>query len=170
MSEDKRNHLIKSDYGSYDYFKKFIKDNPEIEITGTEYGEILRDFNSFQRERMATKGAQILFPSGLGKAELRKVKTEVKLDDDGEVIDNLPVNWKETRKLWRENPKAKEKNIRIKFTNEHTNGYTFRIYYLKGRAKFKNKSVYKIRFNRDLKRTLSESIFKGKIDAFINKF
>jgi len=33
---------------------------------------------------------------------------------------------------------------------------------------FKNKSIYKMQFNRTMKRQLSASIFAGKIDAFLN--
>ena len=99
--------------------------------------------------------------------ELRKVKTEVKIDEDGNIINKLPVNWKETNKLWKENPAAKEKGIKIRYTNEHTNGYTFKIFYLRSKANYNNKSMYQMQFNRDMKRTLSKSIFQGKIDAFL---
>lgn len=168
--EDKRNHLIKSDYGLRDYHRHFSKHNPDIVLSRTMYGDIIRDFNSHIRDRMSTKGAGFLIPCRLGRIDLRKTKPEVKIDEDGSVINNLPTNWKETRKLWAENPAAKEANIKIRFTNEHTDGYTFKVSYLKGRAIFKNKSIYKMRFNRDLKRNLSKSIFGGKIDAFINKY
>lgn len=169
MQEDKRNHLVKVDYGTNHYYADFLRKNPEYKgvITRAQFGDVLRDYNGFQRDRMATKGVEILFPAGLGMAELVKTKTEVKVDENGNVVNNLPVDWKRTRELWKERPDAKEKNIRIKFTNEHTDGYTFRIKYVKRRSKFKNKSIYKLRFNRELKRGLSKSIFEGKIDAFI---
>jgi len=168
--EDKRNHLVKSDFGVNNYYNAFVRENKDIEMSRGEYGQILKEFNSHIRERLATKGAGFILPCRLGRAELRKVKTEVKIDDNGDVVDNLPTNWKVTRELWRSNPDAKAKNIKIKFTNEHTDGYTFKVSYLKSKALFKNKSIYKIRFNRDLKRTLSRSIFAGRIDAFINQY
>ncbi len=169
MQEDKRNHRIKADYGTPDYYNYFVKNNPELAdmVSKREYGEILKEFNGFQRERLSNKGAHILFPSGLGYVELGKVKTEVKIDEEGKVVNNLPVDWKRTRELWRTHSEAKEKRTLIKFTNEHTEGYTFKVYYVRKRAKFKNKSIYRIRFNRQLKRDLSKSIFAGKIDAFL---
>lgn len=167
-NKDVRNHLVKSDYGVSDYYRFFKKNNPDINITRAEFGAIIKEFNSHTRDRMALKGAGFILPFRLGKVELRKVKTEVKIDEDGNVINQLPTNWKETRKLWKENPAAKDKGIKIKFTNEHTDGYTFKISYLRGKANFKNKTIYKIRFNRDLKRNLSASIFAGRIDAFLN--
>ena len=95
------------------------------------------------------------------------MQTEVKIDDDGNIINNLPINWRETRKLWAENDKAKEKKTKIRYTNEHTGGYTFRIFYRTSKANFKNKSIFKMKFNRTMKRQLSVSIFAGKIDAFL---
>ena len=99
---------------------------------------------------------------------MRKVKTEVKIGDDGKVINNLPVNWRETRKLWEENQAAKIKGTKIRYTNEHTDGHTFRIFYIRSKANYKNKSMYKLQFNREMKRQLSTSIFAGRIDAFLN--
>tara|TARA_R110000803_G_scaffold112187_1_gene180532 strand:+ start:197 stop:700 length:504 start_codon:yes stop_codon:yes gene_type:complete len=166
---ENRNHLIKCDYGANDYYKYFTENNLE-KVSRSLYGQVIKEFNGFLRDRMSDKGADIVLPFRLGRAELKKKKTEVKIDEDGKVINNLPTNWKATRDLWKENAEAKEKNIKIKFTNEHTGGYTFKISYLKGRATFRNKSIYKIRFNRTLKRNLSKSIFKGNIDAFINPY
>lgn len=166
--EDKRNHKVKSDYGVNDYFK-FFKKNYSSNIDRKTYGLVLKEFNSHVRDRLSKKGAGYVIPKRLGKIELRKVKTEVKIDEKGNIINRLPTNWQETRKLWRENPSAKEKKIKIKFTNEHTDGYTFRIVYLRSKANYKNKSIYKMRFNRDMKRNLSKSIFQGRIDAFLKE-
>jgi hypothetical protein len=166
--EDKRNHKIKTDYGSGDYYKHFIKETGATHISRAMFGSIIREFNTHVRDRISTKGAEYILPQRTGKIELRKVKTEVKIAEDGSIINNLPVNWKATRELWAESPRSKEKGTKIRYTNEHTDGHTFRIYYRKSKANFKNKSIYKMQFNRTMKRQLSASIFAGKIDAFLN--
>ncbi len=166
MKEDKRNHKIKSDYGMNDYYKSY-KSKSEKPVSKEVYSSIVKDFNSHVRKKMAIKGTEYVFPFRLGKMELRKIKTEVKIDKDGNIINKLPVNWKETNKFWEKNPEAKEKGIKIRYTNEHTDGYTFKIFYLRSKASYKNKSMYQMQFNRDMKRTLSKSIFQGKIDAFL---
>lgn len=168
QKKENRKHFIKSDYGSDDYYNYFKKNNKNDPITRKQFGEILKEFNSHLRDRISSKGAGIIFPARIGRVELRKTKTEVKVDEEGKIVNNLPTNWKATRELWRSNPEAKNKSIKIKFTNEHTGGYTFKVSYLKSKAAFKNKSIYKARFNRTLKRNLSKSIFQGKIDAFLN--
>jgi len=164
--KDNRSHIVKADYGTNDYYR-FYKKKYRTDVSRLIYGKIIREFNEHTRDRLSRKGAGYIIPNGLGKIELRKMKTEVKIDDDGSIINHLPTNWKETRKLWSENPKAREKRVKIKFTNEHTDGHMFRIVYLRSKATYKNKSVYKMRFNRTMKRDLSKSIFQGRIDAFL---
>jgi hypothetical protein len=149
-----------------DYYRAYSKES-NAPVDRTTYSSIIKEFNGYVRERISKKGAGYIFPYRLGKVELRKVKTEVKIDENGNVINNLPPNWKETWKLWNENPKAKEKGVKIRYTNEHTGGYTFRISYIRSKANFKNKSIYKMQFNRQMKRQLSKSIFAGRIDAFL---
>tara|TARA_R110000772_G_scaffold62137_2_gene139641 strand:+ start:3649 stop:4158 length:510 start_codon:yes stop_codon:yes gene_type:complete len=164
--KDNRSHIVKADYGTNDYYR-FYKKKYRTEVSRLTYGQIVREFNEHTRDRLSHKGAGYIIPNGLGKIELRKMKTEVKIDDDGAIINHLPTNWKETRKLWNENEKARQKRVKIKFTNEHTDGHMFRIVYLRSKATYKNKSVYKMRFNRTMKRDLSKSIFQGRIDAFL---
>ena len=168
MDKEKRNHSIKSDYGSNDYYLFFKKNNQESKVSRKDYGTIIKEFNTHLRDGLSNKGIDIVMPSRLGRVELRKVKTSVSVDSEGNIVNNLPTNWKATRELWKSNETAKEKNVKIRFTNEHTDGYTFKISYLKSGANYKNKTMYKLKFNRLLKRNLSKSIFQGNIDAFIN--
>ena len=97
QEEDKRLHRVKCDFGSLDYYKYFIKKTGNDHISGIKFGEVLREFNEHVRERISTKGVEYIMPNRVGKIELRKIKTEVKIDDDGNIINNLPVNWKATR-------------------------------------------------------------------------
>ena len=166
-NNDKRLHRVKTDFGNGDYYKYYTKETNNNHISRATFGNVLRQFNNHVRERISTKGAEYFMPLRTGKIELRKIKTEVKLDENGNVINNLPINWKDTRALWAENPSAKEKKTKIRYTNEHTDGHTFRIFYRTSKANFKNKSIYKMKFNRTMKRNLSKSIFAGRIDAFI---
>jgi hypothetical protein len=168
MDKEKRNHSIISDYGSNDYYLFFKKNNQESKVSRKDYGTIIKEFNTHLRDGLSNKGIDMVMPSRLGRVELRKVKTSVSVDSEGNIVNNLPTNWKATRELWKSNEAAKEKNVKIRFTNEHTDGYTFKISYLKSGANYKNKTMYKLKFNRLLKRNLSKSIFQGNIDAFIN--
>jgi len=167
QEKDRRIHRIKADFGSGHYYNHFVKTTGHKEIPRILFGEVMRDFNDHVRNRISTKGAEYSMPCRTGKIELRKSKKEVKINDDGKIINNLPVNWKASRELWADNENAKEKKIKIRYTNEHTDGHTFRIFYRRSKANYKNKTIYKMRFNRTMKRQLSIAIFAGKIDAFL---
>ena len=86
---------------------------------------------------------------------------------DGKIVNKLPVNWKATNKLWKENPEAKRKKIRIRYTNEHTDGYVFHVYYIKRNATFVNKGLYKMQVNREMARNMYNGIISGELDAFL---
>ena len=166
-NNDKRSHRVKSDYGLSDYYKDFSENNKEGVVDKNMYNSIIKEFNSHVRDRVSNKGADYVFPKKIGFLEIKKIKPSVTIDKEGNVINKLPINWKATRELWRDNESAREKKTKIRFINEHTKGYTFRLYYKKKRANYKNKSVYRMQFNRELKRQLSKSIFAGRIDAFL---
>jgi len=170
IEKKNRVHRATADYGVNDYYRAFKLNNKDSILSRKAYGEIIKEFNAFLRDGLSMKGKEIVLPKKMGRVELRKSKTEVKIDSEGNIVNNLPVNWKETRKLWLENKHAEEKKIKIRFTNEHTDSHTFKITFLKAKADFKNKSLYTIKFNRQLKRDLSQSIFKGRIDAFVNEY
>lgn len=171
MQDNKRKHRVKTDFGNYDYYKHFVANcSSAISaklVSRATFGQIIKEFNTHVRDRVSKKGAEYTLPFRIGKLELRKLKTEVKIDDNGDIVNTLPINWRETRKLWRENENAKRNKTKIRYTNEHTEGYTFRIFYKTSKANFKNKSIYKMKINRTLKRQLSNSIFAGRIDAFL---
>ncbi len=161
-------HKVKSDYGLNDYYNFFLEEKEENkDISKSTYNSVIREFNSYVRDRISEKGAEYTFPKKIGCVEIKKIKPVLSIDKDGNVINKLPVNWKATRELWKNNESASRKKTKIRYINEHTQGYTFRLYYKKKRANYKNKSIYKMQFNRELKRGLSKSIFAGRIDAFL---
>lgn len=164
--QDKRNHKIKSHYGKADYYKHYCKTvkNP---LPKEKYYKILEDYLEEIRNLIGKEGKTYILPQRLGKIQLRKIKGEIKLNDDGTIRNNLTINWKETKKLWNENPAAKEKKIKIRYLNEHTDGYSFKLVYLKYNANYKNKSAYKLSINRQMRRLTKGAILNGKVDAFL---
>ena len=166
MTQLIRNHRFKCHHGASDFY--FFYKNKYIEntVSASLYSKVIKEYNSFVRDNVSLKGNSYNIPSGLGKIEIRKKKVEITFDENGKIKNSLPVNWQETRKLWEENPEALKKRIKIRFVNEHSGGFTFKLWYLRRRATYKNKSIYRMRFNRQMKRQLSKSIFNKSIDAF----
>lgn len=164
--QDKRNHKVKSDYGKNDYYKHY-SNTVENPVSKELWDNVLMDYLNSINEMISQKGYVFRIPCRLGTIELRKIKKEVKLDQNGNVINTFNVNWKETKKLWLENPKAKEKGIKIRYVNKHSDGYSFRIVYIKKSATFKNKSVYKMLINREMRRSTEKPIMNKELDAFL---
>lgn len=163
---DKRNHKIKCDFGANDYIRYYsrtVEDSVDPKIAR----EVMREYLSSIRDLISKKGYVFKIPENCGRIEIRKVKREMEIDENGDIINKLPPNWKATNKLWAENPKAKEKKIIIRYPNEHTEGFIFFPYYIKRYATFKNKGLYKMQINREMSRDTYESIMSKKIDAFL---
>lgn len=165
---DKRNHKVISHYGKNDYYKHYCKTtiNP---VSKKIWDKVLMEYLSSVANLISQEGCVFNLPSRLGKMELRKVKKEVSLDKNGNIKNTLNINWKETKELWKTNIKAKEKNIKIRYINKHTDGYSFKIVYIKYTANYKNKSVYKMSINREMRRSTGKPILNNKLDAFLLK-
>jgi hypothetical protein len=163
---DKRDHKIKCQYGMGDYARWYSK-NTEAPVSDKIFRQVLKDFLKMNQEITSATGHSFKLPEQCGKIEIRKIKRELEVDENGKIINKLPINWQATKKLWAENPKAKDKKIKIRYTNEHTDGYVFHPYYIKRHANYKNKQYYKMQVNREMARNMYNSIMSGKLDAFL---
>lgn len=166
MTTDSRTHKVKCHFGLGDYFKFYNKDttNPKDKKI---FNEVLKDYLKMNQELISIKAYIFMLPQRMGRIEMRKSKKEVFIDKEGNVVNKLVPNWKETRALWEENAEAKLKKIIIRYVNTHTQGYVFRLRYIKNSANFKNKSLYKMQLNREMRRATSNSIITKKVDAFL---
>lgn len=156
-------------YGMTDYYKFYIDRYSKKfgDIPAQSYNTIVTEFNLMLAEMIVTEGLDFTIPFQLGIIGVRKYKPTVKLSESGSLINKLPVNPLETAKLWDSNPEAREKRIYIRYTNKHSDGYVFSLYYFKNKAKFKNKEGYSMIHKRGLKRKLSKNIKEKVIDAFL---
>jgi Na+-transporting NADH:ubiquinone oxidoreductase subunit NqrF len=83
------------------------------------------------------KGKEVRFPRRMGALEIRKKPTKVEYID-GEIVDNLKVDWDTTLKLWYEDKESYDNKTIIKLETDET----FLVYYHKRRAVFNNRSYY----------------------------
>jgi hypothetical protein len=157
---------IKSDYNTK-YFVDFIfkRLNPKHGLTYPQISKIIKMYHQMAREDF-TKGEPFYFKEKLGNLQLWKEKREVYIDDEGNLVNELPVNWRATYKLWKEKPHLKKKTY-IRYVNEHSDNFMFTTSYQISKADFKYKSVYVFQFNATLKKILSENIHEGEVDAFV---
>ena len=108
-----------------------------------------------------------MWANKLGSLYLTKELRGVVYDEvNDKIINNLPVNINETLKLWKKKPLLKNKTF-VRFTNEHSDNYTFRLHYQNSKAIYKNKNIYNFQFSKPLKYELGQNIFKKKVDAYL---
>lgn len=160
-----RNHKIKSHFGMSDYYNHYKKTSKDP-ISSDVYASVVWDMNKALGRELSSNGYEIKLPKRLGIIRLNKTKTKCWFED-GKLKTNRPVDFKTTKELWARNPDAKAKKLLVRFENKHSDGYTFRIFYSKRSANYKNKSVYQLQVNRTIKRNLNTSIKLNKVDAFL---
>ena len=115
------------------------------------------------------EGMDYSIPHLMFEITIRKNKRKPRIVD-GKLIHNIPIDWKATNELWKENPEAKKKKLLVRYNNSHTSGYVYMIYMKKFKAKVKKKVFYKFLPNRTFKRNLSKRIKdfdKDNFDAFL---
>jgi hypothetical protein len=162
-----RKHRTFSDYGVNDYYKYYKSKGGTL--SPKVFGKILKEFNKGLYPIICTPEYVYSLPKRLGTISIVKVKNFIKFTEEGKLITNLPPDWDKTLTLWAENEEARENKIIIRVENKDTERYTFRLFYNKSRAVYRNKSVYKLQFNRGLKVYLKEIIKHSGFDAAIYK-
>ena len=140
---------------SYSIYKA-LSNNP---IEKPRFLVIANHFMKFLVEKLFTTGS-IIIPERLGKIEIFGKKVRLKIED-GE-IKGLAPDWAETKKLWEEDPVAKENKQLVYHFNEETNGVRYRFSWSKNRVLVSNKTYYNLIMTRGNKRSLSKLIKEGK--------
>jgi hypothetical protein len=132
---------------------KRYKDSVENPLSYSEYCKILSEFNSLLVNYIIYESVEVKLPYNLGTLRVKKYKKKINL----KAIEKrtLSVNWFETKKLWSENSDAKDKKKLVYHLNEHRGGYSYKIYWDKSRAIFRNKTFYYLVPVRGFKRELA---------------
>ena len=160
---ESRTHKVRSSNGVYSAYK-WIRKNKWLNIgrpvTEHEFYTIIRQVNNYLAENILN-GEDVVLPHRLGTIELRKYDNRVYICN-GKVVDNLPVDWDRTLKLWSEDEEEYKKRTLIKMEEKET----FKVFYNKRTANYENKSFMQFKINRDLKRNLKQRIKNRTVDAF----
>lgn len=165
--EGKTEEKIKTDITSPELYKYFKEKNfPISSIYQIEYGEynkIVKKIFEDIMESIIYHNHEIILPANMGSISIRGHKRRV-IYKNGKIIDNFPIDWDATLKLWERDNEAAEKKIVVKNFNVNTGGYTYKFYWKKNRAKFKTKSKWKFRPTRTNKLRLAAALRNKKLD------
>lgn len=140
---------------SYKFYQVQAEEPVKIKV----YIEIILGFLKFMMRKIA-EGKDVKLSSELGIVGIRGKRQRPRLDENGNIV-GVPPDWVGTKKYWEENPEAKKEGKILYLFNEHSSGVRYKIVWFKRGFKFKNKSVYSIRFSRNNKRTISNLIKGG---------
>lgn len=159
-----RKHKIRNSLGIYDSYK-WVRKNKWLDIgkpvTEHDFYSVVRQINNLLVDNILS-GNDIVLPHRMGTIELRKYNNKISIKD-GKLIANLPIDWDRTLKLWSEDEEAYKERALVKMEEKET----FRVFYNKKNANYRNKSFYAFEPNRDLKKRLRQKIKDKLIDAFM---
>lgn len=156
-------HKIRNSLGVYDGYKWYRKNKPDDKkyiLSESQYFAIIRQINNLLADEIA-KGNDIRLPYRMGTLEIRKYEKTVRIDEEGKVVTNLPIDWDSTLKLWYEDKEAYKNKILLRLDEREM----YKIVWNKENLNFNNKVFYELVYNRDLKRKLKHNIKEGITDA-----
>lgn len=147
-----------TDYGLKDFFKLY-REISKSPVVYSKYSKVINDFNKEISRMIVEDSYEFRFPYRIGYLRIRKFKTKLKLDDDGNLkIKHLRPDWKATNELWNNNEEAKLNKKIVYHTNKHSNGYYFKWFLDKSTTNVKNMYVYMFYPCRNNQRFLSKTI------------
>lgn len=160
---------IKSHYGMTDYFRYFKSNNKEIIISRKKYNDIISEFNNELITLIIEEGLEYNIPYIGSTLCIRKDKRVPRIVN-GKLYNSSPVDWVATNKLWSNDKESKDKKLLVRYLNNHTSKYVFRIYFKKYNLHFINKKLFSFKVNRKFSRLLGKRIQdenKEKFDSYL---
>ena len=159
---------IPIDYSIKDYYN-FYKKKYNSNILQGKYSKIISEFNKELINLIIEENLEYKMPYLGFTFSIRKDK-RVPTIKNGRLYNTNPVDWPTTKKLWEEDEEAKDRKLLVRYLNNHSSGYVYRVFCKKFTSKMKNKSLYKFKTNRFFQRSLSKRIKdenKDKFDCYL---
>lgn len=170
MIKNKRTEgKIKTHYGKKDYYKYFKINNPDLNITAKTFSDVISDFNKEIINLIIEENLEYNIPYLGSSISIKKNKRVPKIVN-GKLYNTSPVDWVATNKLWDEDKEAREKKLLVRYLNNHTSKFVFKIQFKKYNNYFLNKNIYSFESNRVFKRLLGKRINdenKDKYDTYL---
>ena len=158
------NKRVKKDYGMSDYYNYYLKNsnNPQSK---SKFNKIVSEFNEGVVDLIINESVEFKPTKLQFTFCIRKTKRVPKIKE-GKLINTTPIDWKATNQLWESDSEAKDKKILLRYLNNHTFKYVFRIKALKSGQNYKNKKYYKYKPARSFQRLLAKRILDNDLDNF----
>jgi hypothetical protein len=131
----------KNYYSNPAYYKEFKKKFPQY--SGSTFLAVVSDFNSMLREEIIEQGFEWNVFSHLGKIAVYKYRPKITKRPDGRL--SLPINVRETAKLWEAKPELRKKKY-VYHMNEHSDGYMCKIFWTKFKENMRVRNQHFVNF------------------------
>lgn len=155
---------ITTDYGLKDYYKYYLKDNNNP-VNNKQFHKVISEFNKKIVDMIINDNLEFT-PTTLQLTFCIRKSKRIPRIENNKLINTNPIDWKSTNKLWEEDTEAKEKKIIIRYLNNHTSKYVFRIKLLKSGKPYNNRKMYRFKPCRGFQRNLAKRILDVNQDNF----
>lgn len=120
---------------------------------------ILKRINGRIIENIITTNYEFVMPFRLGTLSVKKFKTRLKLDADGNLVKSkIPVDYGKTLALWKVNPEARAAKKLVYFLNDHTDGFRYTFNWDKRTCNVRNRSIYCFKASRKNNRNINVAL------------
>ncbi len=155
---------INTDYGMKDYYKYYIN-NCKDPVDSKRHTKVISEFNKAIVDLIINDGLEYNPPILQFTFCIRK-SIRIPRIKNNKLINTTPIDWKSTKELWEDNEQAKQNKTIIRFLNNHTSKFIFRIKALKSGNYYLNKKLYRFKACRSFQRLLAKRILDTTQDNF----
>ena len=120
LNKGKQKEKIKAHVGMSDFYKYYalstfkekqggrtaVHRDSMYAIDRALYGKIVEFFHSRISDEIMLDNFEFKMPARMGTLGIRKRKPKVRFDENGKLVNNMPVDWKATKELWEEDPEG----------------------------------------------------------------
>jgi len=167
LTNKHRVHRHKIDFITNHFYYHYKSRHPESRFTRKQYTSILKMFFELVKSKIINEMFRFKFP-GIGQFYLVKRKQESRINKEGKLVIDARINWPATKEIW---AKTGDTTKRIRYLNEHTFGFLYKILWNKKTNHFINKKFYSFIPSRSFKQQLSKNLLKADkpLDAYIDE-
>lgn len=144
---------VRREIGCYEILRYYTGNHEKSKRRSiAEYREILQRYMFFIIDKVL-EGNKVALPCAMGYLVIIGTKQH---------LGYLVPHWRNTNKLWNENPEAKKNKQLVYCMNHHTDGVRYSLRWHTKRVYVYNKKFYSFKPCRALKLKIRDLIFDGK--------
>lgn len=139
-------------------YREYYTKVSEKPLSQSKFLEILNGFYKFFGQKVL-EGNLMQLPK-FGNIFIIGKKSEMYIDKNNK-IKGLPIDWRRTLLLWRKDPVYKEQKKYVYHTNEHTNGFRYKVMWHKSNMFVPGKQGIIFKPVRNISRSVWKNILNG---------